>query len=101
MREPGGPAGASPKSPIVLRCDGAHGHSTKLTGTAFPHLNHQLVTLQKLTHKRWYTVKTTHESSAGKFAFTVPGVTQTYRVVVAYKPGYYKYGYSCSVTLTA
>jgi hypothetical protein len=77
------------------------GHSTKLTGTAFPHLNHQLVTLQKLTHKRWYTVKTTHESSAGKFAFTVPGVTQTYRVVVAYKPGYYEYGYSRSVTLTA
>ena len=77
------------------------GHSTKLTGTAFPHLNHQLVTLQKLTHKRWYAVKTTHESSAGKFAFTVPGVTQTYRVVVAYKPGYYEYGYSRSVTLNA
>jgi hypothetical protein len=45
--------------------------------------------------------KPTTESSAGKFSFTLPGETDTYRVTVAYDPGYYQYGYSNSVTLTA
>ena len=36
-----------------------------------------------------------------KFSFSVPGTTETYRVVVAYEPGYYEYGYSNSVKLTA
>jgi hypothetical protein len=79
----------------------AAGHSTKLTGSVSPRLKNQLVTLEKLVHGRWYAVRTTHESAAGKFAFTVPGVTETYRAVVAYKPGYYEYGYSNSVTLRA
>ena len=71
------------------------------TGSVSPRLKNQLVTLEKLVHGRWYAVRTTHESAAGKFAFTVPGVTETYRAVVAYKPGYYEYGYSNSVTLRA
>jgi hypothetical protein len=77
------------------------GHSTKLTGTASPALNHQLVTLEKDVHNRWYVVATTRESATGRFSFTVPGVTRTYRAVVSYKPGYYQYGYSNSVKLTA
>jgi hypothetical protein len=77
------------------------GQSTKLTGTVSPRLSHRLVTLEMQAHNRWYAVKTTHESAADKFTFTVPGVTRTYRVVVAYKPGYYEYGYSASITLHA
>jgi hypothetical protein len=77
------------------------GHSTKLTGSVSPVLNHQLVTLEKEVKGRWYVVTTTHESASGKFSFTVPGVTRTYRAVVSYKPGYYQYGYSNSVTLKA
>lgn len=77
------------------------GRSTKLTGTVKPRLKNQLVTLERESGKRWYVVKTTHESASGTFSFTVPGKTQTYRAVVAYKPGYYLYGYSNSVTLTA
>jgi hypothetical protein len=64
-------------------------------------LKNQLVTLERLKGKRWYTVRTTHEPATGKFSFTVPGVTRTYRAVVADKPGYYEYGYSSSVTLKA
>jgi hypothetical protein len=77
------------------------GHSTKLTGSVSPRLKNQLVTLERLSGKRWYTVSTTRESATGKFSFTVPGVTRTYRAVVADKPGYYEYGYSNSVKLTA
>jgi hypothetical protein len=77
------------------------GQSTKLTGSVSPRLKNQLVTLEQLKGKRWYTVKTSHESATGKFSFTVPGVTRTYRAVVADKPGYYEYGYSNSAKLTA
>ena len=77
------------------------GASTKLSGTVSPHLSGQTVTLERLASKKWYSVATTTESAAGKFSFTVPGKTETYRAVVAYKPGYYLYGYSNSVTLTA
>jgi hypothetical protein len=77
------------------------GQSTKLSGTVAPHLKGQLVTLERKAGKLWDTVKTTHESASGTFSFTVPGKTETYRTVVAYQPGYYLYGYSNSVTLTA
>ena len=77
------------------------GTSTTLSGYAHPKLNGQLVTLDYLSGGRWYTVTTKHESSTGTFSFTVPGATKTYRVVVAYKPSYYLYGYSNHVTLTA
>jgi hypothetical protein len=76
------------------------GRSTKLTGKVTPRLKNQLVTLERESGKRWYAVKTTRESASGTFSFTVPGKAQTYRAVVAYKPGYYLYGYSNSVTLT-
>ena len=77
------------------------GHSTKLIGSVTPRLKNQKVTLERLSGRRWYTVATTHESAAGAFSFTVPGMTDTYRAVVAYQPGYYLYGYSKPVTLTA
>ncbi len=77
------------------------GHGTTLSGTVSPQLAGQLVTLERKAGSRWDTVKTTHESSAGKFSFSVPGSTETYRAVVAYQPGYYEYGYSGSVKLTA
>ncbi len=77
------------------------GHSTKLTGRVSPHLKNQRVTLEDESHGRWFTVKTTRESASGTFSFTVPGKTKTYRAVAADKPGYYLYGYSRSVRLTA
>jgi hypothetical protein len=77
------------------------GTKTKLTGTASPHLVGQTVTLERLSAGRWHNVSATHESSSGTFSFTVPGATETYRTVVAFNPGYYLYGYSNRVTLTA
>ncbi|MFZ2057053.1 MAG: hypothetical protein WAV54_06565 [Acidimicrobiales bacterium] len=77
------------------------GTPTLLSGQAAPHLTGQVVTLEKLSTGRWYNVATTHESSAGKFSFAVPGTTETYRAVVSYEPGYYLYGYSNHVLLTA
>jgi hypothetical protein len=77
------------------------GTSTSLSGQAAPHLAGQIVTLEKLSGGRWYNVTTTHESSSGKFSFSVPGRTETYRAVVAYVPGYYLFGYSGRVSLTA
>jgi hypothetical protein len=77
------------------------GQSTQALGQASPVLPGQVVTLQKESSGKWFDVTTTKESSKGTFAFTVPGVTRTYRAVVAYKPGYYLYGYSNTVKLTA
>jgi hypothetical protein len=78
------------------------GTSTILNGAASPVLKGQQVTLQYLSGGKWYnTGAPTTESSAGKFAFTVPGETDTYRVTVNYELGYYQYGYSNSVALTA
>jgi hypothetical protein len=77
------------------------GTRTLLSGRAAPRLTGQIVTLEKLSTGRWYYVATTHESSAGKFHFVVPGRTETYRAVVSYEPGYYLYGYSNHVRLTA
>jgi len=77
------------------------GTSTTLNGTASPALKGQTVTLERLSGGLWYDVSTTKESSAGKFSFSIPGETDTYRAVVSYDPGYYLYGYSNSVTLTA
>jgi len=75
------------------------GHSTKLTGTVTPRIKNQKVTLERKSGKRWYMVATGHETASGTFSFTVK-TAETYRAVVAYKPGYYLYGYSNSVTLT-
>ncbi len=75
------------------------GTSTKVNGTVSPKLAGQLVTLERLSSKKWFTVTTTHESAAGTFSFIVPGKADTYRAVVAYKPGEYLYGYSNSATL--
>jgi len=78
------------------------GRRTYLTGQASPHLKGQTVTLQRrISTGVWASVYVTHESSAGRFVFSVAGTTETYRVVVAYVPGYYLYGYSNAVTLTA
>ena len=78
------------------------GKRTYLTGRASPHLKGQTVTLQRrISAGVWASVYVSSESASGKFVFTVPGTTATYRVVVAYEPGYYLYGYSNEVTLTA
>jgi hypothetical protein len=78
------------------------GTSTILNGAASHVLKGQQVTLQYLSGGKWYNTEgPTTESSAGTFSFTVPGETDTYRVTVNYDPGYYQYGYSNSVTLTA
>jgi hypothetical protein len=77
------------------------GTKTTLSGTVSPRLNRQKVTLERLAAGRWYNVSSTKESSAGKFTFKVAAVTEAYRAVVAYEPGYYLYGYSNKVTLKA
>jgi hypothetical protein len=77
------------------------GTATSLSGQAKPILAGQAVVLEQLSAGRWYNVSSSHESSTGTFSFSVPGTTETYRAVVAYQPGYYLYGYSNFVTLTA
>jgi hypothetical protein len=77
------------------------GHTVTLHGQAEPHLAGLVVTLEYLRAGRWYPMKTGHESAAGTFATSVPGVTRTYRAVLNQRPGYYEYGYSNAVTLVA
>lgn len=87
---------------ITLKRSRVHrGHGTTLSGKVSHPLYHQLVTLERKSGTKWYTVKTTQESASGRFSFSVPGTTRTYRAVVAYEPGYFQYGYSNSVKLTA
>lgn len=77
------------------------GKRTYLTGQAAAHLPGQVVTLERrVSTGVWSTISVTRESSRGRFAFTVPGITDAYRVVVAYEPGYLLYGYSNVVILT-
>jgi hypothetical protein len=79
------------------------GHTAVLRGSAGPHLVNQVVTLERELAGRWYPLKTTRESAAGKFAFSfaTPATNETYRAVVNYKPGYYQYGYSNAATLVS
>lgn len=77
------------------------GHVGVLRGGGDPAFTKGLdVTLERLHAGRWYPVKVIHVNTAS-FTFHVPGVTETYRVVIANVPGYYEYGYSRAVTLTA
>jgi hypothetical protein len=78
------------------------GKRTYLTGQAGVHVAGQLVTLERrLSAGVWTSVAVARESPRGAFVFTVPGITEVYRAVVAFEPGYYLYGYSNLVTLTA
>jgi hypothetical protein len=77
------------------------GHAVALHGSAGPHLAGLVVTLQYLHAGRWYPMRTSHESAAGTFVFSVPGRTASYRAVLNLRPGYYEYGYSNAVTLVA
>jgi len=90
---------------VVIRL-GRHrapvGKRTYLIGQAAVHLPGQVVTLERrVSAGVWSNISVTRESSQGRFVFTVPGITDAYRVVVAYHPGYLLYGYSNVVTLTA
>jgi hypothetical protein len=78
------------------------GKRTTVNGEASPALAGQLVTLERwISPNDWANISATRESAVGRFSFTVPGVTDTYRVVVADDPGFYLFGYSNSVVLTA
>ena len=78
------------------------GRRTTLTGEATPALAGQSVTLERrISAGEWSNISLSHESAAGAFSFTVPGVSEAYRVMVADEPGYYMVGYSNVVTLTA
>jgi len=77
------------------------GTQTKLNGLTSVHLGGQTVTLEKWSGKSWTTKSTTHESKSGAFSFTVAGYTHTYRAVIHDRPGFYQFGYSNDVTLTA
>ncbi|MGO9560441.1 MAG: hypothetical protein ACLPQS_03270 [Acidimicrobiales bacterium] len=71
-----------------------------LKGSGKPVLNGYTVTLEKSAAGGfWDTVKTTKESSSGKFSFSVSGDKGTYRAVVNGEAGYILYGYSNSVTI--
>jgi hypothetical protein len=86
----------------LARLRAPEGKRTTLTGQAVPALSGQVVTLERrISAGQWSNISVTHESAAGTFSFTVPGVTDIYRVSVAYEPGYYLFGYSKAVTLTA
>jgi hypothetical protein len=75
---------------------------TYLTGQAAAHVPGRLVTLERrVTAGVWSNISVTRESRHGSFVFSVPGITDAYRVVVADEPGYLLYGYSNVVTLTA
>lgn len=78
------------------------GKRTTLTGQVAPRLAGQEVILERrITVGHWSVVSAVHESARGRFSFTVPGRTDSYRAVVADKPGYLLFGYSNVVTLTA
>jgi hypothetical protein len=78
------------------------GKRTTLNGEVAPVLAGQVVTLERwISPNDWANISAVRESSAGEFSFTVPGVTDTYRVMVADEPGLYLFGYSNSVVLTA
>jgi hypothetical protein len=78
------------------------GHSVTGSGTVSPHGAGRRVELQVERSGRWYDVGSTHESSAGKFSFTIKGKTagkHAYRAVVSDLAGYLLYGYSPARTL--
>jgi hypothetical protein len=83
------------------------GHSTILVGTDSVHLTNDKLTLEQLQGSSWKTFaskpESTSTSSSGgvKFQFTIPGYTHSYRVVVNDDPGYFQFGYSNVVSLTA
>jgi len=86
----------------LLRHRAPAGRRTYLTGQAGVHLAGQLVTLERrVSAGVWSNIAATRESSTGRFVFSVPGITDAYRVVVAYEPGHLLYGYSNVVMLTA
>ncbi len=78
------------------------GKRTTLTGQAEPALSDQVVTLERrIATGQWSNISVTRESVAGRFSFTVPGISDVYRATVAYEPGFYLVGYSNAVDLTA
>jgi len=77
------------------------GTSTILSGTVKPATPQLKVTLQRRSGGLWYDVTTAKQGKAGQFSFVIPGKTDTYRVVSEDLLGYYLYGYSNEVTLTA
>lgn len=78
------------------------GRRTTLTGRVAPNIGGQEVMLERrISVGHWSVVSAVHETAAGKFSFTVPGNTHSYRAVVVDEPGYYLFGYSNVVTLTA
>jgi hypothetical protein len=78
------------------------GRSVTASGVVSPHGAGRRVELQVERSGRWYDVGSTHESSAGKFTFTIKGKTagkHGYRAVVSDLAGYLLYGYSPARTL--
>lgn len=72
------------------------GSSTTASGIASPATKGRVVDLQVERSGLWYTVATTHESSTGKFSFTIKSTaasTYSYRAVVVGVAGSMLYGY--------
>ena len=77
------------------------GNPTQLVGSSSVHLNHDHVTIQQLNGKSWKKFGMTTESAGGSFSFKIPGYSHEYRAVTNDDPGYFQFGYSNTVTLTA
>jgi hypothetical protein len=78
------------------------GSSTTASGVASPAAKGRVVQLQVERSGLWFTVATTHETSTGKFSFTIKGTVAgafSYRAVVHDLAGYVLYGYSAARTL--
>ena len=78
------------------------GKSTIGSGKGSPAGKGRKVELQVERSGRWYTVKTTHESSSGAFSFTIKGSAAgkfSYRAVTNDLAGYLLYGYSSARSL--
>jgi len=77
------------------------GTPTKLTGTDTVHLKNDKVTLEQLSGTSWKNFATTSEAAGGTFSFKIPGYSHSYRAVVNDDPGYFQFGYSNVVAVTA
>jgi hypothetical protein len=76
------------------------GTQVSISGQATPHLHNDQVTLQKLVGKTWTNVKTTGESTTGKFTFKLAAYSHEFRAMVKDVPGYFQFGYSNNIKLT-
>jgi hypothetical protein len=78
------------------------GAKIKATGKARPIKKGRTITLERLEHGLWHSVRTTKESKTGAFSFTIKTKSVgsfTYRAVGSDTAGFVEFGYSAGRTL--